>query len=275
MELQRYSPFCTREIFPSSNSTLVRFPRQIKSEGIFASPSIFSSASFASQYTSISFLPRHRYSFDPSPHNILDNEGNSVLDPFSSEVKRAWPAFGKHGGGQEVFIEMDVNDTIPISGQHQYLDGGFFDLYHQDAILPLAEATLSLISTGAAGFLDGSAGVTKNGLPVFKSTIGEELFSISVGIKETPDGTMLHLWGVKWRDNNHHRFIYCNIEDHFEALSSGSRDLAAKFMNKSDPITTEFVTKIKTMISILESAECYPRNWPVYRFYIGYSVRLP
>ncbi len=275
MEIQRYDPFCIKDITPSRNSTLVNFANVRKTTGVFASPDIYSSASLASQSLSITFSPRHRYSFDPSTLKLLDNEGIEITNPFPSTITRTWPAFGKTGGGKEVFVEMCLSDTIAITGQHQYLDGGLFDLYHQDAILPLAEATLSLISTGAAEFLEGSARVTKNGLPVFKSTIGKDLFSISVGTKETPDGMMLHLWGAKWKDDNHRRLIYCYIEDHFDAWSVGVGELVERFKQSDDPLRNEFINKIKSMVDSLRDGECYFNNWLVHFRRPGILVRLP
>lgn len=264
MQLYRYHPWCIQKLVFTNHSYFVRFnshrPETMK-EVIFVSTQSFQSASFASNYLSLTYKPRHRYSFDSDVFALTDNEGNSVDDRLNRNYTRSWPAFGKHGGGVELIMESNENEvSIPLTDD-LYLDGGSFDQFHQDAILPfnlsamktVAETTAMIFETS----LEGRIGYVKEGSIAFKWKHGERQFTISVGIKEMPDGMILHIWGAKWRDNNTMREIICNVEDELQVIHIGKESLRSEFDSNLGTHFTEFTEKIKKVAhSLLKSENC-------------------
>ncbi len=258
MQLQRYQLWCIKKITASKSDYIVKFNvgGNNQSPVIFASPLIISNATLASQYLSLTYLPRHRYDFDSNNYKLLDNEGNEIITQNPNDFLRVWPAFGKYGGGIEVLVELKNSAITPLS-DNILLDGGSFDRFHQDAILPMTKQILISIFDGTRVIFENETGIgsVRNGLPIFKWQRNQDNFTISVGYKETPDGMILHIWGTKWRDFNSFRCICCLLQSEFQAFQIGRNELEERFNNVKDPYFVEFSNKIKDVVKGLQKCK--------------------
>ena len=189
---------------------------------------------------------------------------------------RVWPAFGKFGGGTEVLVELNDSEITSLSDDI-LLDGGAFDRFHQDAVLPMTMQILESISNGTRAIFENETGLglVRDGSPVFKWQRNEDNFTISVGIKETPDGMILHIWGTKWRDFNSFRYICCLLESEFQAFSIGRKELEESFKNGNDQYFVEFSNKVKDVVKGLKG--CKEPKYPFLRYSVPPEsiVRLP
>ena len=266
MQLQRYHLWCIKKLTANKNEYIVKFngrknlPRQI----IFASPLIMANATWVSQYLSLTYLPRHRYGFDSNNFKLFNNEGNEITSQNPNDFLRVWPAFGKYGGGIEVLVELNNSEITPLS-DNILLDGGAFDRFHQDAILPMTMQILESIADGTRVIFENETGVgfVRSGSPIFKWQRNEDNFTISVGFKETPDGMILHIWGTKWRDFNSFRCICCLLQSEFQAFPIGRNELEERFKDKLDPYFVEFSDKIKDVVKGLQ--KCKEPEYPFMR----------
>jgi hypothetical protein len=278
MQLVRYYQWCIKTITANNYEYIVKFSgtKNIPGKIIFTSPQVIVSAVLASQYLSLTYLPRHRYDFDSKNFKLFDNEGNVINSHNPDAFLRTWPAFGKYGGGIEVLVELDDFVVTP-SSDDILLDGGEFDRFHQDSILPMTKQILQLIANRAIDIFKSETGVglVKNGSPVFKWQKNQENFTISVGIKETPDGMILHIWGTKWKDFDSFRCIFCLLEDEFQAKWIGRSELEEIFKNKNGPYFSAFSDKIKDIIIGLQ--KCTEPEYPYRRCPLSPEciVRLP
>ncbi|MCL4345273.1 MAG: hypothetical protein M1375_02415 [Candidatus Thermoplasmatota archaeon] len=100
-------------------------------------------------------------------------------------------------------------------------------------------------------------------------------FTISVGIKETPDGMILHMWGTMWRDFDSFRCICCVLENEFQAFRIRRRELEERFKNQNDPYLKDFSSKIKDIAKDL--LKCKELEHPFMRCSLlpEYIVRFP
>jgi hypothetical protein len=276
MQLQRYHLWCIKSLIASKNEYIVKFNGKTNSSQwiIFASPLEMANATLVSQYLSLTYLPRHRYGFDSNSFKLLDNEGNEITSQNPYDFLRVWPAFGKYGGGIEVLIELNDSEITPLS-DNILLDGGAIDRFHRDAILPLTMQILESISNGTRTIFEDANGIglVREGLPIFKWQRNEDNFTISVGIKETPDGMILHIWGTKWRDSDSFRHIYCILESEFQAFSIGRVELENRFKNWHDIYFIEFSKKVNDVVKGLRECKglehpllicCVPQG-PIFR----------
>ena len=267
MQLQRYHSWCIKKLSANDNEYIVKFNKktQLPRKFIFASPQVMGSAALASQYLSLTYLPRHRYDFDSNDFNLFDNEGNKITSQNSNDFSRVWPAFGKYGGGIEVLVELNDSE-ITLSSDDILLDGGAFDRFHRDAILPMTRQILESIYNETSDIfeIETGFGFIRNGSPILKWQRNEENFTISVGFKETPDGMILHIWGTKWRDFNSFRCIYCLLESEFQAIQIGSSELKERFKNNQDPYFVKFSNKIKDIVKGLQG--CVEPNYRLRRY---------
>ncbi|MHB8360608.1 MAG: hypothetical protein ACYDAO_10270 [Thermoplasmataceae archaeon] len=282
MKLYRYYPYCVKKLRFSKLSYFVRFNGArvaSKKNVLFVSSQKFQSSSVASQFLSLTYKPRHVYSFDSDPHFLKDNEGNDVDISTNTILTRAWPAFGKCGGGAEAILECDSKNEISALTDDLYIDGGSFDRFHLDAILPLTFSTLKMVADGTAQVFDNvkeaALGSVKEGSLVFKWQQNQRFFTISVGIKETPDGMILHLWGAEWRDNGSWRIIICALEDELQTVNIGKEELQGEFDSSKGSHFDEFSIKVRMMADALSKSKqcddfhrCFPT--PFHRF-----IRLP
>ncbi|MHB8562113.1 MAG: hypothetical protein ACYDAP_13330 [Thermoplasmataceae archaeon] len=184
-------------------------------------------------------------------------------------LTRAWPAFGKCGGVTEAILKRGPKNKISALTEDLYLDGGSFDGFHQDAILPLTFSTLKRVADGATQVFENvkneALGSVKDGSIVFKWRQKQRFFTISVGIKETPDGMILHLWGAEWIDKGSWRIIICALEDELQTVNIGKEELHREFDISSGPHFDEFSIKVRMMASALSKSEqcvdfyrCFP-----------------
>ena len=268
MRLQRYYLWCIKEITANNNGHLIKFningSNSLLKSVIFASPLELANVIFVSQYLSLTYLPRHRYGFDSKGFKLFNNEGEEITSQNPNDFLRAWPAFGKYGGGIEVLVELNNSKITPLS-DNILLDGGALDRFHQDAVLPMTKHILESISNGTRALFEGETGIglVKEGLPVFKWQRNEDNFTISVGIKETPDGMILHIWGTKWRDSYSFRHIHCILESEFQTFSIGKLELEKRFKNEHDMYFIEFSRKVKDVIRDLR--ECNETEYSFFR----------
>lgn len=279
MRLYRYQPWCISRLTASQYEHIVKFNGSTLSQKgpiIFASAQVMGNATWASQYLSLTYLPRHIYGFNSNNYQLTDNEGNVITSENPSKFSRAWPAFGKYGGGMEILIETGNSEITGLS-HDTFLDGGTFDRFHQDAILPLTKQILESIAKGTRSIFENETGVglVKSGSPVFKWGKNKDNFTISIGIKETPDGTVLHIWGTKWRDGDSLRYICCLLEGEFQANLIGRKDLEERFENGSDPYFKEFSDKVRDIIRGLQGCEHQEFFYIDYTMPLGSIVRLP
>lgn len=278
MHLQRYHLWCIKKLTASKSDYIVKFNgrKNIQSPVIFASPLIISNATLASQYLSLTYLPRHRYDFDSSNNKLLDNEGNEITTQNPNDFLRVWPAFGKYGGGIEVLVELNNSKITPLS-DNILLDGGSFDRFHQDAILPMTKQILMSIVDGTREIFENETGIgsVRSGLPIFKWQLNQDNFTISVGYKETPDGMILHIWGTKWRDFNSFRCLCSLLQSEFQAFQIGRSELEKRFKKVKDPLFVEFSNKIKDVVKGLQ--KCKDPEHPFMRCFepLECIVRLP
>jgi hypothetical protein len=278
MQLQRYYLWCIKEITANNNGYLIKFygPTNSLKSFIFASPLVITNANLVSQHLSLTYLPRHRYGFDSKNFRLFDNEGNEITSQNPNDFLRVWPAFGKYGGGIEVLVELKSSVITPMS-DNILLDGGAVDRFHQDAVLPMTKQILESIYNGTRDLFEGETGIglVREGLPVFQWQRSQDNFTISVGIKETPDGMILHIWGTKWRDFPPFRCICCILESEFQALLIGREELEKSFNDKQNNYFTEFSHTVKEVIRKLK--ECEEPEYPFLRccMYPEYIFRLP
>ena len=279
MQLMRYYQWCIQKITANNYEYMVKFNDRKTPPGkiIFTSAQAMQNAVLASQCLSLTYSPRHRYDFDSKDFKLFDNEGNEIYSHNPNDFLRVWPAFGKYGGGIEVLVELNNNEITP-SSDNILLDGGGFDRFHQDAILPLTDQILKLINDEVMAIFEigeGGNGLVKGGLPVFKWKKNADNFTISVGIEETPDGMILHIWGTMWRDFDSLRCICCVLENEFQAFRIGRSELEERFKNANDLIFIDFSSKIKEIINDLlkckESDHLFMKCIP----YPAYIVRFP
>jgi hypothetical protein len=272
MQLYRYNPWCVKNLKLTPYHCFVKFKNSTfrsHQNFIYVSTQIFSSALLASNYLSLTYNPRHRYGFDSGAFTLTDNEGNLIDNRLNTSYTRSWPAFGKHGGGIELMLESNKNEASVSLIDNFYLDGGSFDLFHQDAILPLTLSSIKLVAEKTTRIfentIENSIGSVKEGSMVFKWEKNKRQFTISVGITEKPEGMILHIWGVEWRDNNRFREILCNIEDELQVINKGKEELCSEFDSNSGIHFTEFSQKINKIANILlENDKCY--------FYMFYDI---
>ena len=258
MQLQRYHSWCINKLTANENKYIVKFNKmtQLPRKFIFTSPQVMGSAFLASQYLSLTYLPKHRYDFDSNGFNLFDNEGNEITSQNPNDFLRVWPAFGKYGGGIEVLVGLNDSEITP-SSDNILLDGGAFDRFHQDAVLPMTMQILESISNRTRAIFENETGLglVREGSPVFKWQINEDNFTISVGIRETPDGMILHIWGTKWRDFNSFRCICCLMESEFQAFSIGRKELEERFKNINDLYFVKFSNIVKDVVEGLKGCE--------------------
>lgn len=268
MQLQRYHLWCIKTIIAGKNEYFVKFNKTTVQPKcfFFASTLIITNPSLASQQLSLTYLPRHRYLFESNALQLFNNEGKKIKPQDSEDFLRVWPAFGKYGGGFEVLVETKNSEITPMS-DNILIDGGLVDRFHQDAVLPMTEKILQLIYSQVNNIFhqEIGTGLVKEGLPVFKWRMDQNNFTISVGIKETPDGMILHIWGAKWRDFNSFRCVFRNFEDEFQAFLIGRDELENRFKNDQDGYFKNFSKKIEKVITELKECE---EEYPLLRYCI-------
>ena len=278
MQLQRYHSWCINKLTANENKYIVKFNKmtQLPRKFIFTSPQVMGSAFLASQYLSLTYLPKHRYDFDSNGFNLFDNEGNEITSQNPNDFLRVWPAFGKYGGGIEVLVELKKS-KITLLSDNILLDGGAFDRFHQDAILPMTMQILESIAVGTRDIFENETriGSVRSGLPIFKWQRNQDNFTISVGYKETPDGMILHIWGTKWRDFNSFRCICCLLQSEFQAFQIGWNELGKRFNDKQDPYFVEFSDKIKDVVKGLQKCKDPEHQFMRYTEPPESIVRLP
>lgn len=185
-------------------------------KGVFLTDDIFSTASLAHDYCSLTYYPRFRYTFSlkdiSSNYLLFKNNGEQLTAKVEEgESSRVWPAFGNHGGAHEFILDCDTD--IQLEDQVKLHDGGAFDSYHDDNVQPYTLALVKAIADGVyaavgageerienvAGKITDSAGV------VLSWTKEKRWYSLSVAKKCFGGLLKLKLWGYTWMDDSETR----------------------------------------------------------------------
>ena len=275
MTIYRYAPFNLAKLIASRTSYIVKFKNKnphvnskIK-KVVFVSSSSFQSAREASDCLSLTYQPRHRYLVPTGSFRLRNNEGEDVESEDSADTlaTRAWPAFGKAGGGIEYILTPTSNATVDLcTPSYKYMDGGTFDHFHNDAVAPLNDAALKLIAEGVSlvdGYDEG-IGAIKNSLPIFKYKLAENCYTISIGYKETPDGFILHIWGSKWKDcgKEKQRLIFCTMENELHYYSKGKDELAVELTHTKSMSFKELRNIVKELAEQMKN-DTYRRSYGI------------
>lgn len=182
---------------------------------LFVTPHKFDKSPEAAQFTALNYLPGYRRSYDLSDPRwkFEDNLGWEVHDASAIPPhSRAWPAFGRTGGGFELVLDYAGPRWPRLAPSHEVLlgDGVDFSPFEQDIVEPLdRELALTIANNAVSALVRTEVGnrerriagkVSPSGVVVVAGGGGRQ-YSVSTAWRIVGMDVEIMLWTYSWRDS--------------------------------------------------------------------------
>ena len=182
---------------------------------LFVTPHRFDKSPDAAQAVALNYLPGYRgeYQFGGSGWKFEDNIGSKVRDASNiPRHSRAWPAFGKTGGGFELALECTGPEWPRLKPLTECLlaGGADFSPFEQDIVEPLDLELATRVANGIASALIQAevptlerpiVGKLYSNCAVATASRGTRLFSISSAWRIIGMDVEILIWAYSWQDS--------------------------------------------------------------------------